>query len=73
MAGDAEEVKDVPCGRGRDRARGRDQLGRRRGGQYCHTYGNYAHNSVDCETPGPTHNNAATFANMMGGSQNNCE
>ena len=65
-------------GRGRGSARGR---GRGRGGNrnrsqqtsnYCHTHGNCAHASRDCNTPGDTHQNDATFANMMGGSQNRC-
>ena len=65
-------------GRGRGPARGR---GRGRGGNrnrnqqtsnYCHTHGNCAHTSRECNTPGDTHQVDATFANMMGGSQNRC-
>ena len=39
------------------------------GGSYCHPHGNCAHNSADCHTPVPTHNNAATFADMGGNTQ----
>ena len=70
-------------GRGRGRAKGRAGCGgrgcgripqqRRIGGQYCSTHGNCAHDSADCENPGSNHNEAATFANMMGGSTANCD
>ena len=63
-------------GRGSTRGRGRGRGGNRNRGQqtsnYCHTHGNCAHASRDCNTPGDTHQNDATFANMMGGSQNRC-
>ena len=60
-------------GRGRGRGRGRQQQRQRTsGGQYCHTHGNCAHTSADCETRGPQHNAEATFANRLGGSTNGC-
>ena len=60
-------------GRGRGRGRGRyQQRQRTSGGQYCHTHGNCAHTSAECETRGPEHNPDATFANRLGGSNNGC-
>ena len=54
---------------GRGRVRGRSE--QRRGGKYCPTHGNCAHSSTECETPGLEHKTLASFADMMGGSQNN--
>ena len=60
---------------------GRGGRGRGRGGRgnrsssvrkYCHTHGACAHNGTECNTPGANHQASATFANMMGGSNNNC-
>ena len=67
-------------GRGRGRGRGRDKRDQgcvRQGNRtvnegYYHTHGNCAHSSAYCNTPGPNHNNAATFTDMMGGSTNRC-
>ena len=59
-------------GFGRGRGRG-DGTTRRRGGFYCHTHGNCAHNGADCQAPSAAHKTTATFANMMGGSTRNCE
>ena len=62
-------------GRGRNQQNGRG--GRpprlRRGGKYCHTHGNCAHTSAECETQAEGHVSTDTFANMQGGSTANCE
>ena len=70
-------------GRGRGRGRGRSHGcstrvrvhghgEQHRGIRYCYTHGNCAHSNPECENPGPDHNIAVTFVDMMGGSQNNC-
>ena len=63
-------------GRGAARGRGRSRGGNRNGNQrtslYCHTHGNCAHISSECQTPAEGHQNDATFTNMMGGSTNRC-
>ena len=57
----------------RDRGRVRDRQPRpRNGGKYCHTHGNCAHISTECNTPGSNHVTTATFSNMQGGSILNC-
>ena len=62
-------------GRGRtctDRGRGCGRNEQHRWGKYCHTHGNSADSSTECETTDPDHKTAAAFADMMGGRQNNC-
>ena len=62
--------------RGRGRNAGRGQFTRNvgaRGDKYCHTHGNCAHSSAERQTPGDIHKNTATFINMMGGNNYNCE
>lgn len=86
---DRDIERDNPPYRGRGRGnrdryrgRGRGRFGRngqgggyrpRRGGKYCHTHGNCAHTSQECETRAEGHIETATFSNMQGGSTNNCE
>ena len=40
--------------------------------QYCWTYGSCAHSSKGCRMKKEGHKDAATFNNMMGGSNKNC-
>lgn len=64
--------------RGNGRTRGNRQNGGRRGPlrmtlnadgtvKYCSTHGCMNHNSNECRSPGPNHNNSATATNRMGG------
>jgi hypothetical protein len=61
---------------GRGRGNGRGTPGNPRTARpprgYCWTHGNCFHTGVACETPGDGHQVEATFANMLGGSQNRC-
>ena len=59
-------------GRGRGRGRGGNRNASQRTNLYCHTHGNCAHSSNECQTPAEGHQNDATFTNMMGGSNNRC-
>ena len=36
--------------------------------QYCHTHGGYNHTSGECTRKSPGHNDAASFDNRLGGS-----
>ena len=68
--------RDRYRGRGRGRHNRSGQGGghqARRGGKYCHTHGNCAHTSQECETRAEGHKATATFSNMQGGSTANCE
>ena len=61
-------------GFGRGRGRGvKRPLQCSRGGRYCHTHGNCAHNGADYQTPSATHKPNASFADMMGGSTKACK
>ena len=58
------------CGRyGRGHGQGRILSG---GISYCHTHGNCNHLGEIFNTPGESHNTAATFNNMLGGSAAHC-
>ena len=60
-------------GRGQGRYGGRGSVDQHMVGvNYCHTHSNCALLGSACRTPGPTHNNKATFANIMGESKLRC-
>ena len=58
--------------RGGRSGRGRINSNERPTPAYCWTHGNCAHTGADCNTKATGHIDAATYANMQGGSTNRC-